>query len=89
MTGYRIGAEHMLATADGHYVVDQPSNAMSVNVGDITGWGGDLMTFYTDWRELGGEVRVRKGVLRRETRQAGQPRRPSDSPTSSRTRTAT
>jgi peptidoglycan hydrolase-like protein with peptidoglycan-binding domain len=50
VTGYRIGAEHMLATADGHYVVDQPSNPMSVNVGDITGWGGDLMTFYTDWR---------------------------------------
>ncbi|MFG2307549.1 glycoside hydrolase domain-containing protein [Streptomyces sp. NPDC048566] len=50
VSGYRIGAEHMLATADGHYVVDQPGNPKSVNVGDITGWGGDLMTFYTDWR---------------------------------------
>ncbi|MEV7478959.1 MULTISPECIES: glycoside hydrolase domain-containing protein [Streptomyces] len=50
VTGYRIGAEHMLATADGHFVIDQPGNPKSANVGDITGWGGDLMTFYTDWR---------------------------------------
>ncbi|MEU4920303.1 glycoside hydrolase domain-containing protein [Streptomyces parvus] len=50
VSGYRIGAEHLMATADGHYVVAQPDNKKSVNVGDITGWGGDFMTFYTDWR---------------------------------------
>ncbi|GAB3116031.1 hypothetical protein GCM10027160_24330 [Streptomyces calidiresistens] len=51
VSGYRIGAEHLFATADGHYVIARPSNQMSVNEGDITGWGGDLMAFYTDWRD--------------------------------------
>ncbi|MFM9615449.1 hypothetical protein DF268_31175 [Streptomyces sp. V2] len=50
VSGYRIGAEHLLATADGHFVINQPGDQKSVNEGDIAGWGGDLMTFYTDWR---------------------------------------
>jgi hypothetical protein len=51
VTGYTIGAEHMMATANGHLVSPQPSNPKSVNAGDIAGWGGDLLTFYADWRD--------------------------------------
>lgn len=50
-TGYTLGAEHMMATANGHLVYPQPSNTKSVNAGDIAGWGGDLLTFYADWRD--------------------------------------
>jgi peptidoglycan hydrolase-like protein with peptidoglycan-binding domain len=51
VAGYTIGAEHMMATANGHLVSPQPSNPKSVNAGDIAGWGGDLLTFYADWRD--------------------------------------
>lgn len=49
-TGYTLGAEHMMATANGHLIYPQPENPRSVNAGDIAGWGGDLLTFYADWR---------------------------------------
>lgn len=49
-TGYTIGAEHMMATANGHFLVPQSDNPKIPNTGDIIGWGGDLLTFYADWR---------------------------------------
>ncbi|WP_351226852.1 glycoside hydrolase domain-containing protein [Streptomyces sp. NPDC002133] len=49
-TGHELGAEHLMATANGHLVTPQPSNPKSVNGGDVAGWGGDLLTFYVDWR---------------------------------------
>ncbi|WJK38137.1 DUF1906 domain-containing protein [Solwaraspora sp. WMMA2056] len=49
-TGYDLGAEHMMATANGHLVTPQESNQKAANGGDVAGWGGDLMTFYADWR---------------------------------------
>lgn len=49
-TGYTIGAEHMMATANGHFLSPQPENPKRVNAGDVAGWGGDLLTFYADWR---------------------------------------
>lgn len=49
-TGYTLGAEHLMATANGHLLVPQPDNPKSVNAGDIAGWGGDLLTFYADWQ---------------------------------------
>lgn len=50
-TGYTLGAEHLMATANGHFLVSQPDNPKSVNAGDIAGWGGDLLTFYAEWRD--------------------------------------
>jgi len=49
-SGYEMGPEHLLATANGHLLFAQPTNAKSVNAGDIAGWAGDLMTFYANWR---------------------------------------
>ncbi|WP_018255279.1 hypothetical protein [Salinispora mooreana] len=49
-TGYDIGAEHLMATANGHLIKPQDPNLKSANGGDVAGWAGDLMTFYTDWR---------------------------------------
>lgn len=49
-TGYTIGAEHLMATANGHLLIPQPDNPKQANPGDIAGWGGDLLTFYRDWR---------------------------------------
>jgi peptidoglycan hydrolase-like protein with peptidoglycan-binding domain len=53
-TGYALGAEHMMATANGHLIIPQPDNPKSVNAGDVTGWGGDLLTFYGNWRDAVG-----------------------------------
>ncbi|MFD4025121.1 glycoside hydrolase domain-containing protein [Streptomyces sp. NPDC058576] len=50
VSGYEMGPEHLLATANGHLLYAQPANAKSVNAGDIAGWAGDLMTFYANWR---------------------------------------
>ncbi|WP_030897588.1 glycoside hydrolase domain-containing protein [Streptomyces sp. NRRL F-5126] len=49
-TGYDLGPEHLMATANAHLVTPQPDNEKSANGGDIGGWAGDLMTFWTDWR---------------------------------------
>ncbi|MDN5667470.1 MAG: DUF1906 domain-containing protein [Renibacterium salmoninarum] len=49
-TGYTIGAEHLMATANGHLLFPQYTDPKKVSPGDITGWGGDLLTFYRDWR---------------------------------------
>jgi len=49
-TGYELGVEHLMATANGHLVRPQGSNPRDANGGDVAGWAGDLMTFYVDWR---------------------------------------
>ncbi len=49
-TAYEISAEHLMASANGHFVAWMPSNPKSVNEGDVAGWGGDLLTLYVDWR---------------------------------------
>jgi peptidoglycan hydrolase-like protein with peptidoglycan-binding domain len=50
ITGYEIGTEHMMATANGHFLKAQDSDPKVANGGDVAGWAGDLMTFYADWR---------------------------------------
>ncbi|MGW8850634.1 glycoside hydrolase domain-containing protein [Streptomyces xiamenensis] len=47
--GIELGTEHLMATCHGHYLEDQPSGNQA-NRGDVAGWGGDLMTFYGEWR---------------------------------------
>ncbi|MER5356901.1 glycoside hydrolase domain-containing protein [Streptomyces sp. NPDC002785] len=54
-TAYELGAEHLMASANGHFVSWMPSNPKSVNEGDIAGWGGDLLTLYVDWRRASGQ----------------------------------
>ncbi|GHH84689.1 hypothetical protein GCM10018793_49820 [Streptomyces sulfonofaciens] len=49
-TGYQLGAEHMMATANAHLLTDQPADKGTANGGDVGGWAGDLMTFWADWR---------------------------------------
>ncbi|WP_242441117.1 glycoside hydrolase domain-containing protein [Streptomyces sp. CB02923] len=49
-TGYNLGAEHLMATCNTHFVKAQPSESGTVNLGDVGGWGGDLFTFYGEWR---------------------------------------
>ncbi|MFF4360303.1 glycoside hydrolase domain-containing protein [Streptomyces sp. NPDC001604] len=49
-TGYQLGSEHMMATANAHLLTNQPDNKKSANGGDVGGWAGDLMTFWADWR---------------------------------------
>lgn len=49
-SGYDIGAEHLMATANS-YLLNPTSPGFSLaSDGDIGGWAGDLMTFYSDWR---------------------------------------
>ncbi|MGW5093195.1 glycoside hydrolase domain-containing protein [Streptomyces nodosus] len=49
-TGYQLGSEHMMATANAQLLTDQPDNKKDANGGDVGGWAGDLMTFWADWR---------------------------------------
>ncbi|MGW5423990.1 glycoside hydrolase domain-containing protein [Streptomyces sp. NPDC003943] len=49
-TGYQLGSEHLMATANAHLLTSQPGDKKSANGGDVGGWAGDLMTFWTDWR---------------------------------------
>lgn len=48
-SGYSLGAEHLMASLEGHRFHKKPTNPKTVNEGDVTGWGGDLLTFYRDW----------------------------------------
>lgn len=48
-TGAELGSEHLLATMCGHYKIAQPGGNLT-NRGDVAGWGGDLATFYGEWR---------------------------------------
>ncbi|MFJ6741623.1 glycoside hydrolase domain-containing protein [Streptomyces sp. NPDC091279] len=47
-TGQYLGPEHMMATANGQYVKPNPKG--DISLGDVAGWGGDLMTLYGEWR---------------------------------------
>ncbi|MGW0737774.1 glycoside hydrolase domain-containing protein [Streptomyces sp. NPDC002851] len=49
-TAHDLMAEHLMASANGHFVAWKPDNPRSVNEGDVAGWGGDLLTLYVDWR---------------------------------------
>ncbi|MBV2156553.1 glycoside hydrolase domain-containing protein [Kitasatospora sp. SUK 42] len=50
-SGQDIGAEHMLATANAHYLKpQQASDIKTTGAGDVGGWGGDIITFYGEWR---------------------------------------
>ncbi|GGP51225.1 glycoside hydrolase domain-containing protein [Streptomyces melanogenes] len=50
-SGYMLDAQHLLATANGHYAKPQSTkNIREVGAGDVGGWGGDLMTLYGEWR---------------------------------------
>ncbi|WAP53688.1 glycoside hydrolase domain-containing protein [Streptomyces sp. S465] len=47
--GITINADHLSATASGVYLKG-PGSGTTAGLGDFAGWGGDLCTFYADWR---------------------------------------
>ncbi|KAL8915018.1 MAG: hypothetical protein Q9171_000458 [Xanthocarpia ochracea] len=47
--GIDVKASHLGATMNGVFLQGQPSGT-STNRADVTGWGGDWMTFYGEWR---------------------------------------
>ncbi|MEU3348179.1 glycoside hydrolase domain-containing protein [Streptomyces sp. NPDC006700] len=47
--GISYGVDHFGATANGYYLKGAGSGT-GANRGDFAGWGGDLTTFYADWR---------------------------------------
>lgn len=49
-TGYSLDTQHLMATLEGHLKIPKPADGMT-NAGDVLGWGGDLFTFYADWRK--------------------------------------
>ncbi|MEU4261866.1 glycoside hydrolase domain-containing protein [Streptomyces sp. NPDC025273] len=50
ITGYQLDASHLMATANGFLENADPSDKKESTGGDIAGWGGDIMTFWADWR---------------------------------------
>ncbi|MFF4244941.1 glycoside hydrolase domain-containing protein [Streptomyces sp. NPDC001822] len=50
ITGYALDATHLMATANGFLANSDPSDKSKATGGDIAGWGGDIMTFWADWR---------------------------------------
>ncbi|KWT63804.1 hypothetical protein ADL21_00075 [Streptomyces albus subsp. albus] len=46
-TGYTISAEHIMAAANGQYLMGDPKFGRP---GEIMGWVGDLYTLYAEWR---------------------------------------
>ncbi|GGT28247.1 hypothetical protein [Streptomyces purpureus] len=48
-TGLQPGTAHLFAAANGHLVKGNPGGT-DVNRGDVAGWGGDIITFYAEWR---------------------------------------
>ncbi|MER6528304.1 glycoside hydrolase domain-containing protein [Streptomyces sp. NPDC001508] len=47
-TAQDLGVEHLMATANGQFVKPNPTG--DISLGDVAGWGGDLMTLYGEWR---------------------------------------
>jgi hypothetical protein len=47
--GIPVKASHFGASSNGVLVKGKPSGT-ATNRGDVAGWGGDLMTFYAEWR---------------------------------------
>ncbi|WP_237224753.1 glycoside hydrolase domain-containing protein [Rothia nasisuis] len=52
VTGYPIDTQHLIASIQGHlnFTVPDQRKLIKVNAGDLLGWGGDLLTFYKEWR---------------------------------------
>nr|WP_308314720.1 glycoside hydrolase domain-containing protein [Streptomyces sp. CNQ085] len=50
ITGYDLDATHMMATANGFLENSDPGDKGTATGGDVAGWGGDIMTFWADWR---------------------------------------
>ncbi|WP_053163649.1 glycoside hydrolase domain-containing protein [Streptomyces noursei] len=50
ISGYDLDATHLMATANGFLTNSDPGERNSSTGGDVAGWGGDVMTFYADWR---------------------------------------
>jgi peptidoglycan hydrolase-like protein with peptidoglycan-binding domain len=50
ISGYELSATHMMATANAVLAHPLDDDRSSVNLGDVGGWAGDLMTFWADWR---------------------------------------
>ncbi|MFF9894623.1 glycoside hydrolase domain-containing protein [Streptomyces longispororuber] len=50
ITGYEIDATHLMATANGFLENPDPPSKEKAVGGDVAGWGGDIITFWTDWR---------------------------------------
>lgn len=48
--GVDIQTDHLAASTNAHLLVSQPAGS-DVNGGDFGGWGGDLTTFYAEWRD--------------------------------------
>ncbi|WP_269928460.1 glycoside hydrolase domain-containing protein [Kocuria massiliensis] len=49
VTGYTLDTQHLMATLEGHLKHPHRYTARA-NIGDITGWAGDLLTWYKNWR---------------------------------------
>jgi hypothetical protein len=52
--GIPIGVAHIGATCNVVYLRGKPTGVMLTDIGDVAGWGGDLMTFYGEWRRDSG-----------------------------------
>ncbi|MEU0070607.1 glycoside hydrolase domain-containing protein [Streptomyces sp. NPDC006332] len=50
VTGYELDATHLMATANGFLENSDPDDKGDATGGDVAGWGGDIMTFWADWR---------------------------------------
>lgn len=50
ITGYELDATHLMATANGFLENSDPADKKESTGGDIAGWGGDIMTFWANWR---------------------------------------
>ncbi|WP_128433243.1 glycoside hydrolase domain-containing protein [Streptomyces cyaneus] len=49
VTQATLGTQHLMASTEG--IAEYASNTSEANFGDTVGWGGDLMTFYAEWRK--------------------------------------
>ncbi|WP_282700815.1 glycoside hydrolase domain-containing protein [Streptomyces sp. CC219B] len=49
VTGSSVGTEHLMATLE--MCLEYSSTTDLLTLGDGGGWGGDLVTFYMDWRK--------------------------------------
>jgi peptidoglycan hydrolase-like protein with peptidoglycan-binding domain len=85
-TGQHLGIEHLMATANGQLV--KPNPAGDISLGDVAGWGGDLMTLYGEWRRDVESCASGATYINDKMGRIGV-RRPSASPTSSSTPTDT
>ena len=50
VSGYELDATHLMATANGFLENSDPDDKGDATGGDVAGWGGDIMTFWADWR---------------------------------------